>query len=109
MHTEGNTQLSSAYTIKAARKKDGYGCFEVEEKSQITSRAFYSFGDLSVITDGTGTVAGKWVFDYDRGLIHYYEARAKMDTQSIPVGGTNANPIASTLTATTKRELKAIE
>ncbi|OGG52266.1 MAG: hypothetical protein A3F84_09120 [Candidatus Handelsmanbacteria bacterium RIFCSPLOWO2_12_FULL_64_10] len=109
MRAEGSALISSVYKIKAAKKKDGFGCFEIEEKSQITIRQHINFGEISVITDGTGTATDKWLFDYERGITQSYEEETKIDVQSIRVGIPGAKPVESLIKASSKRELKKIE
>ena len=106
---EGSTFLSSTHRIKKATKKDGFQCFEIEERSQINMRVYMNLGKMSFIRAGTGTVKGKWFFDYERGLVQKYEAKTNMDVLMTRVDVPEAEPSEETFTSWTKRDLEKVE
>jgi len=106
---EGSVLLSSTHRVKKAKRKDGSRCFEIEDVTQIASRGYLNFGEISVVSEGSGTIKGKWLFDYETGLVRKHETKAKISAQSIPVGVEDAEPLESHYTAWSKRELVAIE
>ena len=109
MAVDGKMRLSSTYTVKKATKKGGSQCFEIEGKSQVTAHCLRMFGDFSVETDEEGTAEGKWLFDYDQGLIRKYEVTASLDATSVPIHLPNGQKVESKVKTYCKRELKKVK
>ena len=107
--SEGSVTVSSTYTVKKAKKNKGHWGFEIEEKNEISTHVFNSFGEISVITDGKGTAKGKFFLDYERGLITKYETSAVLETESIILTGPEQSPVKSRGKSFAKRELKKIK
>ena len=106
---EGMLTISSTYRIKKAKKNDGYWCFEIEEDSKVTTLMAEVFGDQELVTEGSGKVEGKWLFDYERGLTRKYEAKQELESKSTIAGETEQESLNTKRKEYTKMELKEVE
>ena len=100
---------TSTYTIKKLKKKDGYACVEVEEKTEIETRGYMMFGPDPYRTIGSGTRKGKFLFDTERGILLEYEGDAKLDLKYGSVGAPEESMQASSSRVKFSRKLKNIE
>ena len=117
--TDGDFELDDTFTstfkVKKKKKKDGFLCLEVEEKTQIEMKGYMAFGQgkenrlLTYRTVGTGSRQGKFLFDTDRGLILEYKGKAKFKLKFGPVGQPEAAMQESNARVKFERKLKDIQ
>lgn len=109
LEIQGKGLESRVFKVKNEKKKDGFGCFSIDEKTQLTLKAVFNFIKFMVVVEGTGTKKGEFLFDYERGLAQKYEASYKMDAQAMILGEPDVKPIKSKFEYWYKRELKKIQ
>lgn len=104
----GKSTINASYNVKKARKRKGHLCFEIEEVAATTTNSIISFGQMTVLVSGSGSVKSKIEFDTVSGLILKYESRGKLKVDTKPIGDQNVPPSRATMSIQGKRELKEV-
>jgi len=105
----GTIQLSREFTVKKERKEDGMRCFEIEEKSVITTLETAPQDGRLFQLQKTDTRTGKWIFNIEAGLTQKYEAKYHLLTTMTELETGDPERMETSVNGSYKIELKGIE
>lgn len=106
---EGGYITNNEFKIKKEKKKDGFKCFEIEGKHQVSVNLLFNFGEFSMVLEGNGEMKSKQLFDYERGIMQKTEMKGTTEVQMMFIGIPEAQPAGVISEISFKRELKKIE
>ncbi len=106
---EGSFSVITNYEVKKKKIKNSFQCFEIEERSQLTTTILMNFGQFNIQMEGEGEIRGKILFDSERGILIKLEKKMDMVVQAVIIGLAEAEPYETENQTTYKKELQKIK